>query len=85
VPFTEEILNYHKEGFPYWVSMNVTPIFDDSGRLIRFISIESDVTERRHAEEALRKAKEAADAASRAKTEFLSSMSHEIRTRPGID
>ncbi len=80
VPFTEEILNYHKEGFPYWVSMNVTPIFDDSGRLIRFISIESDVTERRHAEEALRKAKEAADAASRAKTEFLSSMSHEIRT-----
>ncbi|HEX5870614.1 MAG TPA: PAS domain S-box protein, partial [Longimicrobium sp.] len=39
-----------------------------------------DVTERRLAEEALRKASAEADAANRAKSEFLSRMSHELRT-----
>jgi PAS domain S-box-containing protein len=79
-PFTIEILNYHKSGRTYWVSMDVNPIVDDKGEVTRFVSIERDITQRKQTEEALTRAKEAADAANRAKSEFLAMMSHEIRT-----
>ena len=45
-----------------------------------WVSTHEDVTERERATEALRVAKEAAEAASRAKSDFLAMMSHEIRT-----
>jgi PAS domain S-box-containing protein len=79
-PLTAEIINYHKTGRPYWVAMDITPIFDDKGELTRFISIERDITQRKEIEEKLQQAKAAADAANRAKSDFLASMSHEIRT-----
>lgn len=43
-PFYTEILNYHKNGTPYWVSLSIAPVFDDRGRVVRFISVEADIT-----------------------------------------
>ena len=49
-----EILNYRKDGKPFWNRLSITPIRDHKGRVSHFMGIQSDVTERRSSEEALR-------------------------------
>ena len=44
-PFYEEILNYHQNGDSYWISLSINPIFDSTGRLERFISIQANITD----------------------------------------
>jgi PAS domain S-box-containing protein len=56
------------------------PLRDAEGRPAHLVGISEDITERKRAEVELHVAKEAADAASRAKSDFLARMSHEIRT-----
>ena len=56
------------------------PIFGEDGKATFLLGISDDITDAKAAEVALREAKEAADAANRAKSEFLATMSHEIRT-----
>jgi diguanylate cyclase (GGDEF)-like protein/PAS domain S-box-containing protein len=41
---TTEILNYRKDGTPYWIRLTITPLFDESGTLTNFLSVERDVT-----------------------------------------
>lgn len=53
---------------------------DHTGAAIRVVGVEMDITEDKRAELAMAKARDAAEAADRAKSEFLATMSHEIRT-----
>ncbi len=48
--FEIELLNYRKDGRPYWAQMKIDPVLGPGGRLQHWIAIQTDVTERRRRE-----------------------------------
>lgn len=76
----DEVKNRRKDGTFYWVDSTIVPFLDDKGKVLRYVSIRTDITERRAAEKAMQEAKEAAERALKIKSDFLANMSHEIRT-----
>ncbi|MCA9728255.1 MAG: response regulator, partial [Candidatus Eisenbacteria bacterium] len=70
----------HREGWrvPVSVSLTAVPTSDESPPDL--LAIAQDITIRKRAVAALMEAKAAAEQATRAKTEFLTNMNHEIRT-----
>ncbi len=77
---TVQVQGTRKDGVRYWADAHVSFLRDDSGVPIGILGVSRDVTERKRSEEELKRAKVAADAANRAKSQFLTNMSHEIRT-----
>jgi PAS domain S-box-containing protein len=45
-PCRETILNYHKNGTPYWADVAITPIFDDAGQPLWLVAREHELTDR---------------------------------------
>lgn len=43
--FYDEILNYDNRGNAYWISLAINPVFDASGQLVKFISIQANIDE----------------------------------------
>lgn len=73
-----EVVGRKKNGETFPLELSVSEV--RLGNRVIFAGILRDITDRKQAEAALRAAKEAAEAASRAKSTFLANMSHEIRT-----
>lgn len=74
----EEKASYY--GKPATFLSTKMPLLDEEGRKEGLLGISIDITERKQAEEETLKAKEKAEAADKAKTEFLDNMRHSIRT-----
>ncbi len=45
-PCCETILNYHKNGTPYWVEIAITPILDDAGQPLYLVACERECADR---------------------------------------
>ena len=75
-----DIESHPKGDETIYVEVLKAPVTDRNGRRIGIQGMFWDVTDRKMAEEALKKAKDIAETASRAKSDFLANVSHEIRT-----
>lgn len=70
----------HKKGDPVPVMFHATTLFDEDSRVKSSFAFVTDLSQQKRAEEQMRVAKEAAESANRAKSQFLANISHEVRT-----
>ncbi len=77
---TFDLLIYRKDGSPFWSEWHLSPVLNAQGKLTHFVSLFTDTSALRQAQEDLIQAKQMAQHASAIKTTFLAMMSHEIRT-----
>ena len=48
--FRAELLNYRKDGTPFWAEINVQPVADETDKFTHWISVQRDTTERKQIE-----------------------------------
>ncbi len=61
-----EILNYRKDGTPFWNLLSITPVRNSAGNVTNYIGVQVDITKRKEVE--------------RLKNELVATVSHELRT-----
>lgn len=79
VSFAEEILNYTIAGEEIWFLMEVTPVLDQQGNLVRMIGILTDITEKKRTEEDLHKLAQDLSRQNQDLQQFTYMVSHNLR------
>ena len=78
--FDSEYRFKKKDGHYIWVRDQLQLVKDDNGNPKEIVGAWSDIDQQKHAQEALKIAKERAESANRTKTQFVAKISHEFRT-----
>jgi diguanylate cyclase (GGDEF)-like protein/PAS domain S-box-containing protein len=53
-PVQVELLNYRKDGTPFWIELSISPLADETAWFTHWVSVQRDVTERKQREERMR-------------------------------
>lgn len=57
-PLTMELINYRKDGSEFWVEFSLVPVANKQNEYTHWVSIQRDISERKHTEEALKRSEE---------------------------
>jgi PAS domain S-box-containing protein len=49
-PVVEEVLNYSKDGKKYWLRVSINPVFNEHGKVAKFIAVETNITKQKEFE-----------------------------------
>ncbi|MEX1188357.1 MAG: ATP-binding protein [Bacteroidia bacterium] len=79
VSFSGEVFKNHKDGHPVWLQETITPIADDAGEITQFIHVESDITERKEAEEKMSAYYKYLEKANKELDKFAYVVSHDLK------
>lgn len=77
--FSGEVLKTHKDGHPVWLQETITPISDEHGEVTQFIHVESDITERKEAEEKMAEYYRYLEKANKELDKFAYVVSHDLK------
>ncbi|OEE65770.1 hybrid sensor histidine kinase/response regulator [Enterovibrio norvegicus FF-33] len=79
-PFSEVEWKVYNQGAEQWISLSGRPYYDKRGNCMGFRGTAKDITIRKQRLHELQQARQQAESANAAKSQFLAMMSHEIRT-----
>ncbi|PRY21202.1 PAS/PAC sensor hybrid histidine kinase [Aliiruegeria haliotis] len=78
--YRTEIVSHDRKGTPIWMEVSLTPVLDNCGQVVNFVSVERNIGVAKERERALAEARQKAEWEVQLRHQFLATMSHEIRT-----
>lgn len=58
-PVEVELINYRKDGTPFWVELSIAPVANEKGLITHWVSVQRDITDRKATEETAMRMREA--------------------------